>query len=231
MTGPRFLLCLASAAALNHLATSRRGALLRSGAAVATLALRPPPALPRCADIESCREEGERREAAKQAALPPVITLEKGVRYREMTRGDGASGGGASGGGLAPGDGADIAFAVFTTNGDYIYSLGRGIEPANNDRGEALRITLGKHDVPVAIEMAMAGMQRGAVRRVEMPSQLGFDTSEWQPAPSSFSGRQRIERYRTVLRGNGLQPGYPAGLLFEVELLKARPAASKAGAL
>ena len=220
----RLFLCLASA---HGLATSRRGALARSGAAIATLALRAPPALPRCADIESCREEGERREAAKEAALPPVVTLDQGVRYREMTRGDSAGGGA----GLAPGDGADIAFAVFTTNGDYIYSLGRGIEPTNNDRGEALRITLGKHDVPVAIEMAMAGMQRGAVRRVEMPSQLGFDTSEWQPAPSSFSGRQRIERYRTVLRGNGLQPGYPAGLLFEVELLKARPAASKAGAL
>ena len=51
---------------------------------------------------------------------------------------------------LMAGMGADIAFAVFTTNGDYIYSFGRGIEPRNNDRGEALRVTLGKRDVPAA---------------------------------------------------------------------------------
>ena len=79
---------------------------------------------------------------------------------------------------------------VFASNGDYMWSLGKGLEPGNNDRGDALRVRLGggvgaaaadgaavpapaqqpPRDVPLAVEMAMVGMRRGAVRRVEVPT-------------------------------------------------------------
>ena len=57
---------------------------------------------------QACREEGDRRDAAKEAARSPVISLGRGVRYRETVQGaddDAAAP-------LAAGDSADIAFAV-----------------------------------------------------------------------------------------------------------------------
>ena len=180
--------------------------------------------LPRCAARIVPRGRRAARSEAKEGALPPVVTLDQGVRYRadarrQRGRRRGPRAGRRRAGARSP---------VFTTNGDYSRSLGRGIEPTNNDRGEALRITRGKHDVPVAIEMAMAGCSAGAVRRVEMPSQMGFDIRRGQRGALSFSGRQRIERYQrpSCPAAAALPAGRRAAL--QVELL-GRTAAGEQG--
>ena len=41
----------------------------------------------------------------------------------------------------------------------------------------------GAKDVPVGIQAAMVGMKKGEKRRVELPSAVGFETSDWAPAP------------------------------------------------
>jgi len=105
-----------------------------------------------------------------------------------------------------------------------MYSTGYGKEPGLQDLGESYRVVVGNHDVPTAVEMALAGAKKGSIRKVEIPPKLGFETSGWQPAPATFEGKQRMERYKNVLRGNGLQPGYNAVLLFEFEVQKIRPA-------
>lgn len=65
----------------------------------------------------------------------------------------------------------------------------------------------------------------GDFRRIEVPPDLGLQTSDWRPMPVSFSGKQRLERYRKILEaGNGLQPGYAASILFQVEIMRIRPA-------
>ena len=177
----------------------------------------PKRALARCKDIDSCREEGDERLAQQQLEAGPRVSLGKGVQYRETRRGTGEQT-------LVQGDAAEITFMVMTTGGNYMYSLGRDIEPGQHDLGETLRITLGKHDVPIAVEMALEGMKKGAIRRVEMPPNLGFETSSGVPAPKTFSGKKKMERYSKLLTGNGLQPGYDAELIFEVELVKIRAA-------
>ena len=68
----------------------------------------------------------------------------------------------------------------------------------------------------------------GDFRRIEVPPDLGFETSGWLPSPEQFSGRQRLERYRRSLTGSGSQPGYAASILFQVEVVRVRPAAPAA---
>ena len=43
----------------------------------------------KCTDIESCREEGERRIEEQERAAGPIVNLERGVRYRESKQGAG----------------------------------------------------------------------------------------------------------------------------------------------
>jgi hypothetical protein len=93
-------------------------------------------------------------------------------------------------------------------------------EPGARDGGETYTVRLGQHDVPIAVERALIGAKRGSVRLIEMTPALGFATSEWRPAPATFAGKQRVERYRKLLTGNGLQPGYNVVLLFEAEVQK-----------
>mmetsp|Transcript_49316 Transcript_49316/g.79587 ORF Transcript_49316/g.79587 Transcript_49316/m.79587 type:complete len:154 (+) Transcript_49316:62-523(+) len=112
-----------------------------------------------------------------------------------------------------------------------MYSLGLDKEPGQRDLGETLRVTLGKHDVPIAVEMALLGAKKGAERRIEVPPHLGFATSNWLPQPATFEGKQRMEGYRKLLTGNVLQPGYEAILLFEVNVVRIRsPSAASSSA-
>ena len=108
-------------------------------------------------------------------------------------------------------------------NGDYMWSLGLSKELGLNDLGETVRLVLGRHDVPVAVEMAIAGMKQGTVRTVEMPPQLGFSTAKSDSMlPSTFSGKQRYQRYQGIVTGTGGVPGYEAVLNVEIEVVRVR---------
>ncbi len=58
----------------------------------------------------------------------------------------------------------------------------------------------------MCVYMRRASCAAGAVRRVEMPPQLGFKTSNWAPAPATFEGKQRME-VRTRRGGRGMVVG------------------------
>jgi hypothetical protein len=178
----------------------------------------------KCRDIESCREEGERRSADSEARAGPLRNVGPiganglgRVRYRAMKEtGDGPP--------LLEGDAADIRFDVVSTGGEYLYSI-PSREPGAAAAGvlDTYRLVLGSHDVPIGVEMALAGAHRGDFRRIEVPPDLGFETSNWQPAPTGFSGKQRLERYRRTLTGSGSQPGYAASIIIQVEIMRVRP--------
>lgn len=240
------LLLLQLDACVTHRAARR--AVLRSASAAATSTFASPafavayrdepfgvtaqPKMPRqakakCRDIESCREEGERRAEEAEARAGPLRSVGPvganglgRVRYRAMKETD-------YGPPLKHGDTAEIRFDVAKTGGDYMYSV-PSREPGAAEREvlDTYRLVLGNRDVPLGVELALEGAHQGDLRRIEVPPDLGFETSDWRPTPTGFSGKQRLERYRMLLTGNGLQPGYNASILFQVEVVRVRPASS-----
>ena len=52
---------------------------------------------------------------------------------------------------------------------------------------DSYRMVLGELDVPRGVELALEGAHRGDVRRIELPPDLGFATSEWR-----LEGRVRV---------------------------------------
>ncbi|CAE8612216.1 unnamed protein product [Polarella glacialis] len=137
-----------------------RRPLAAFAAAAITAVLNGRPARASCSNLEECRERGQLRFEELEKQKGPLISLGKGIQYREARVGLGAP--------IGRDDVVDISYEVRKTNGDYIYSLGRGRVDAGNDFGETCRVHLGQHDVPEAVEMAMEGMREGGVRTVEM---------------------------------------------------------------
>lgn len=175
----------------------------------------------KCTDIESCREEGERKIEA-DLKNNPIIKLSNGVRYRVLQPP-------TSGAKVQEGSSVDLIYSISTASGQYMYSKGFGFEKVEfgnklqSDLGlDSMRVTLGKHQVPVGIEMALVGMGRGERRRVELPPGVGFETSNWSPEPTTRRGKTQIEQYKKKLVGFGSQPPFPAETVWDIEVLGIR---------
>lgn len=176
-------------------------------------------AKPKCQDIESCQAEGERRAAEAEAKAGPLRHVGPiganglgRVRYRAMKEtSDGPP--------LQQGDVAELKFDVLSTSGELMYGVPSREPGVSRDLLETYRMTLGARDVPRGVELALEGAHQGDLRRIEIPPDLGFATSDWKPRPSGFSGRQRLEQFRKRL------DDYPASILFQVEVVRVRPAA------
>ena len=88
---------------------------------------------------------------------------------------------------------------------------------------ESYRVRLGSKDVPLGIENAMLGMKRGERRSVELPPAVGFETSDWNPAPQTRRGKATVVGYRQILTGNGsTQPPFPAETIWDIEVVRIR---------
>ena len=88
---------------------------------------------------------------------------------------------------------------------------------------DSLLVTMGGKDVPIGIQKAMVGMKRGEKRRIVCPPSLGFETSDWNPKPTTFRGRQQIIDYQNRLNGRGdSQPPFPAPTIWDVEVIRIR---------
>eukprot|EP00931_Biecheleriopsis_adriatica_P064160 TRINITY_DN38989_c0_g1_i2.p1 TRINITY_DN38989_c0_g1~~TRINITY_DN38989_c0_g1_i2.p1 ORF type:complete len:196 (-),score=20.08 TRINITY_DN38989_c0_g1_i2:9-596(-) len=108
----------------------------------------------KCRNIDECREIGDRRAEEADVRKGPIVSLGKGIRYRETRPGIGRM--------IGKDDVVDVSYEVRYTSGVYIYSQGRGRpENGQDDFGDTYRVRLGQHDVPVAVEMAMEGMREG----------------------------------------------------------------------
>eukprot|EP00929_Paragymnodinium_shiwhaense_P060536 TRINITY_DN30220_c0_g1_i1.p1 TRINITY_DN30220_c0_g1~~TRINITY_DN30220_c0_g1_i1.p1 ORF type:complete len:279 (+),score=68.61 TRINITY_DN30220_c0_g1_i1:41-877(+) len=176
----------------------------------------------KCQTLEECIEIGDARAEQDEKDKGPIKYIGQGrdrLRFREIRPGIGDRA-------IKAGDDVDITYEVRKTDGDYIYSLGRGrldmqmAEGGQDDFGETIRVKVGQQDVPIAVERIMEGMKPGGVRAVEMPPWLGFPTSDWKPEPVKSWAKQRMDRFRALLTGNGLQKGYDAMIVFEVEIVR-----------
>ncbi|KAG5182150.1 hypothetical protein JKP88DRAFT_278378 [Tribonema minus] len=126
----------------------------------------------------------------------------RSIKLREEVQGQGAP--------IREGDVGYIQYSVFRINGDLMFALGKGAE-LQRDEGEQYRMVLGGGQVPKAVELGMAGMREGGRRRIVVPPALGWDTSGGLPAPTTFSGKRKLELYRA-------QP-----LMMEVDLQRVVP--------
>jgi hypothetical protein len=203
--------------------------------------LTPQKSFAKCTDIESCREIGEKK-VEQDMIENPTVRLKSGVRYKVLQPGmvNGGSGGNGNGNGndtelssVNPNSNIDLIFSVSTLSGGYMYSRGFGFEKIDIGDGklqsdiglDSLRVQLGKSDkdVPLGIEDALIGMKKGERRRVELPPNVGFETSQWRPEPTTRRGKTRIVGYRQLLEGNGsTRPPFPAATIWDIEVLKIR---------
>ncbi|CAJ1922226.1 unnamed protein product [Cylindrotheca closterium] len=200
-----------------------KGVLSTSSMIIATTGA-PFVASAKCTDIESCREIGDSR-VAQDLKENPVTSLDSGVRFKTLNSG-------VRGPAVKEGSSVDIIYSISRAGGPYMYSQGFGFEKVDIGNGQIvkdldvdfLRVDkVGSHqDVPVGIEQAMIGMQRGEKRRVELPPNVGLATSNWNPAPKSKAGKQSIVAYQRIVDGFGSQPAFPAPLVWEVEVLRVR---------
>merc|ERR1719215_2421906 len=87
---------------------------------------------------------------------------------------------------------------------------------------DSYRITIGTKQIPLAIEEALIGMKRGELRRVEVPPNVGFITSNWQPEPTTSNGKAKIKAYQRLLNGTNTQPPFPAATIWDIEVLNIR---------
>lgn len=214
----RATLASSGGAAVGPRRVDRRDALALSTAALAAVAA-PNAAFAKCQSIDECREIGERKVEAADAANP-TFKLADGVRYKNLKSG----GGGRA---VAAGDVVDVAFSISTAGGSYMYSRGFGFEKdagGNVDTGDFLKATLGARDVPAGIEAALVGMRPGDRRRVELPpGPAGFESSDYRPAPTSRRGKATITSYKRILAGNGSnQPPFPQLTLWDLEVRRVR---------
>lgn len=210
-------------------AVTRRGASCRAlGAAMSAIALANQPiasAGAKCTDIESCREIGESKIDADMKQNP-TFSLPGGVRYKVLRRpldeNDPVA--------VSDGSSVDIIYSV-NSQGAYMYSRGFGYEKVDfgdgrrvSDLGiDSLRVVVGRRDVPLGIERVLVGMKKGERRRVEVPPSVGFETSNWEPAPTTRRGKAAIKGYRQILEGRGTtQPPFPAATIWDIEVLKVR---------
>lgn len=208
---------------------TRRRHFLSSAATALTLSwlffpTRPPPALAvkptthpkKCTDIDSCRELGEQKQA-QDDQLNPVVQLGSGVRYKVLRPAVGTDA-------VQDGSIVELAYSI-NANGGYLYSQGMGYEKVagQNDLGiDSIRIVVGNHNVPTGIEEALIGMRRGERRRIELPPQVGFVTSNWEPKPNNPVAQQRVDAYRRILEGGFNQPPFPMVSIWDVQVERVR---------
>ena len=215
----RFALFLFSSVVATTSALRLVGRRAAVGAATgAAITLPTQQVLAKCADIESCREVGEAKVAAAEAANP-VINLGNGVRYKRVREGSGAT--------VSGNDVVDVAYSISTAGGSYMYSRGFGFEKDSDgvvDAGDFLRVKLGNGGVPKGIEIALRGMKEGEKRRVELPpGDVGFESSDWKPAPTTRRGKAQIVAYKNLINGNGSsQPPFPAVTVWDIECRRVR---------
>ena len=184
----------------------------------------------RCTDIESCREIGERRDA-ENLARNPIVRLGDGLQYKVLSPGVGGSGGDAAAVVVKPDSNVRIIYSVSQANGSYMYSRGMGYNKIDAGGGrmvkdeylDSLAVTMGSNNqIPLGIQKALVGAKRGERRRIQCPPQLGFETSNWEPKPTTFRGERQMIDYRSTLTGSSGGVAFPAPTIWDVEVVSIR---------
>lgn len=101
-------------------------------------------------------------------------------------------------------------------------------ENSQRDEDEPYRLQVGQGKMIAGLEEGLAGMQEGGVRRLLIPSYLGYIDKVLEPVPRDFGQRQRL--YSTVLNGvrrrqeaEALGTDLAGVILLDVQLIRVRP--------
>eukprot|EP00557_Chaetoceros_sp_GSL56_P005089 CAMPEP_0176499028 /NCGR_PEP_ID=MMETSP0200_2-20121128/12682_1 /TAXON_ID=947934 /ORGANISM="Chaetoceros sp., Strain GSL56" /LENGTH=266 /DNA_ID=CAMNT_0017897367 /DNA_START=224 /DNA_END=1024 /DNA_ORIENTATION=+ len=181
------------------------------------------PAQAKCTDLDSCREIGDNK-IEQDLRDNPIFKLDSGVRYKILRPGTGIDSVGKD-------STVDLAFSVSRVGAGYMFSRGFGNEKIDAGNGkmvsdtgiDSIRIKMGDRNVPLGIEYALIGMKKGERRRVELPAEVGFETSNWQPEPLTGRGKSSMVAYKRILEGYGTtQPGFAAETIWDIEVLRIR---------
>jgi FKBP-type peptidyl-prolyl cis-trans isomerase len=140
------------------------------------------------------------------------VTTDSGLQYQDLVPGTGAQ----------PAKGQT---AVVDWSGVTIGYYGRPFEARNKAKGGAFtgdekvffRFKLGDPGVIPAFNEAVAGMKVGGIRRIIVPSEIGYPNNDYKkgkPSPTTFSGQRALG---FVLENQGF---IDKTLLFDIELLK-----------
>lgn len=215
-----------------NLDQARRNVLLTVGrTAISTTAVLVPPTpvnaavkeAKRCTDIESCRELGEKRDQARLEENP-IVRLGGGLQYKVLATGLGEDA-------VSKTSRVNLIYSISQANGSYMYSQGFGYNKIDAGGGklvsdvglDSLLVPMdSKNVVPLGIQQAIVGMKRGERRRIECPPSLGFETSDWNPQPTSFRGKQQIKDYQNKLFGRSGAPPFAAPTIWDVEIVSIR---------
>lgn len=159
--------------------------------------------------------------------MNPIIRLGDGLQYKVLSKGLGSEI-------VNEKSKIRIIYSISKASGVYMYSKGFGYNQIDvgdgkrvNDLGlDSLTVDMSDpsaKQIPDGIRRALIGMRRGERRRIECPPKLGFETSDWNPQPTDFRGRQQIKDYKLVLSGRGdNQPAFPAPTIWDVEIISIR---------
>lgn len=204
--------------------TTRKAFLLEAAGLVAFPAAMMVPSLAwaRCTDIESCREIGERKDA-ENLAKNPITKLGNGLQYKVLAAGVGDRA-------VKKDSNIKITYSISQGNGSYMYSRGFGYNKIDAGSGQkvddlgldSLAVRMGSTAIPVGIQTALLGAKRGERRRIECPAPLGFETSNWEPTPTTFRGERQMIDYRNTLTGRGGGLAFPAPTIWDVEVVSIR---------
>ncbi|KAF6001500.1 hypothetical protein F1559_002196 [Cyanidiococcus yangmingshanensis] len=195
--------CRWSSRSCTCLLSERLGALV-AGALVAWMAHTSPVF---AIDLDTAREIGEAKRAAQEARLPPRVHLSSGVIYRELRPGNGPV--------LHWKESPDVvlSWAVLRPN-DLYYQFGSW-NRASLDDDLFRAIPAGESTLVCGLAQGLEGARENALRRIWVPSALGYvnGTEVPQPGSSDFGAQRRFARLRQR----------HTDMVFEVEVRRVRP--------
>ena len=85
---------------------------------------------------------------------------------------------------------------------------------------DSYQVAFGIGKLPIGIKRAIFGIKKDGRRCIELPPNIGFETSDWQPGPTTHRGKALLANYQSILRENGsTQPPYPAPTIWNIEVL------------
>jgi hypothetical protein len=154
---------------------------------------------------------------AATSAPPPFTKTPSGLQYSILKLGSGQA----------------VERVTFHVVGRLVGKQGWVFENSQKMDDEPYRLQMGRDAMIAGLEEGLLGMNEGGIRRLLIPSPLGYTDREHEPIPRSLGQRQRL--YTTVLNEVRLQQetvGLGSGndvagvVLLDVQLLSVRPPAS-----